>query len=74
MLHGSSDWRLKSENSLRLALEFEKHNIPYRLVVFEGGDHILKEHEAEKKEEVLKWFNKYLKIDEKLPNVEYHGY
>ncbi|WP_408031166.1 alpha/beta hydrolase family protein [Tenacibaculum xiamenense] len=74
MLHGSSDWRAKPEHSLNLALQFEKHKIPYRLIVFEGGDHGLTKHNDEVNEQVLKWFNRYLKNNEKLPNVEYHGY
>ncbi|MEZ4800180.1 MAG: prolyl oligopeptidase family serine peptidase [Flavobacteriales bacterium] len=36
MLHGNSDWRVKPEQSLKLALEFEKHRIPFRLVMFEA--------------------------------------
>ena len=30
MLHGNSDWRVKPEQSLNLALEFEKYRIPER--------------------------------------------
>ncbi|SEB45942.1 Prolyl oligopeptidase family protein [Tenacibaculum sp. MAR_2009_124] len=74
MLHGSSDWRVKAKHSLNLALQFEKYKIPYRLVVFEGGDHGLTGHSNEVNEQVLKWFNRYLKNNEKLPNVEYHGH
>ena len=73
MLHGNADWRVKSEQSLRLALEFEKHRIPYRLIIFEGGDHIISEHVNEVDQEVVNWFNRYLKNDEPLPNMEYHG-
>lgn len=73
MLHGNSDWRVKPEQSLNLALEFEKNRVPYRLIVFEGGDHGISEHKNEVNEQVLKWFDKYLKNDEKLPNMEYHG-
>ena len=36
MLHGNADWRVKPEQSLKLALEFEKYRIPYRLIIFEG--------------------------------------
>lgn len=73
MLHGNADWRVKSEQSLKLALEFDKYRIPYKLIVFEGGDHGISEHEYERDKEVLKWFNKYLKNDEPCPNMEYHG-
>lgn len=73
MLHGNSDWRVKPEQSLNLALEFEKHRIPYRLIMFEGGDHGISEHQEEVQEQVLKWFDRYLKNGEILPNMEYHG-
>jgi dipeptidyl aminopeptidase/acylaminoacyl peptidase len=73
MLHGSSDWRVKPQQSLNLALEFEKNRIPYRLIMFEGGDHGISEHKKEVNEQVIKWFDKYLKNGEKLPNMEYHG-
>ena len=73
ILHGNSDWRVKPAQSLNLALEFEKHRIPYRLIMFEGGDHGISEHKDEVNQQVLKWFDKYLKNDEQLPNMDYHG-
>lgn len=73
MLHGSSDWRVKPEQSLNLALEFEKYKVPYRLIMFEGGDHGISEHKTEVNKEVINWFNRYLKNNKPLPNTEYHG-
>ncbi len=73
MLHGNADWRVKSTNSLRLALEFEKHRIPYRLKIFEGGDHGISEFRTEYDKDVIDWFDKYLKNEAPLPNMEFHG-
>lgn len=73
MLHGSSDWRVKTTNSLRLALEFEKHRIPYRLKIYEGANHGIREFREDVNKEVMNWFNRYLKQGEELPNMEYHG-
>lgn len=73
MLHGNSDWRVKPEQSLNLALEFEKNRIPYRLIMFEGGSHGIMEHKDEVNKQVLNWFDRYLKNNEQLPNTEYHG-
>ena len=73
MLHGNADWRVKPEQSLKLALEFEKFRIPNRLIMFEGGDHGISEHRNEVDEEVMNWLDKYLKNNEPLPNMEYHG-
>ncbi len=73
MLHGNADWRVKPEQSLNLALEFEKYRIPYRLIMFEGGDHGISEHKKEVDKHVVNWFNRFLKNNEELPNMEYHG-
>ncbi|VXB92083.1 Peptidase [Flavobacterium sp. 9AF] len=73
LLHGNSDWRVKPEQSLRMALAFTEHRIPYRLIVFEGADHGITEFRDEVDEAVVDWFNKYLKEGATLPNMEYHG-
>lgn len=73
LLHGNSDWRVKSEHSLRMALEFDKHRIPYRLIIYEGADHGISEYRTEVDDQILDWFNKYLKEDTPLPNMEFHG-
>lgn len=64
MLHGNADWRVTSSNSLKLALEFDKYKIPYRLKIFEGGDHGLRKFRDEVDQEVLNWFNRFLKNSE----------
>lgn len=73
MLHGNADWRVKPEQSLTLALAFEQHRIPYRLIMFEGGDHGISEHKKEVHQQVINWFDKYLKQEADLPNMKYHG-
>lgn len=73
ILHGNSDWRVKSEQSLKLALEFDKNRIPYKLIIFEGGDHGISEHRNAVDEQVIQWLDKYLKDNRQLPNMEYHG-
>ena len=73
LLHGNADWRVKPEQSLRMAMEFEKYRVPYRLIMFEGGDHGISEHRAEVDEQVIRWFDRYLKKAEPLPLMEYHG-
>ncbi|WP_044402739.1 S9 family peptidase [Lacinutrix sp. Hel_I_90] len=73
VLHGNADWRVKSTNSLKLAFEFEKYRIPYRLTIFDGGDHGITEYKEEVNEDVISWFDRFLKADAVLPNMEYHG-
>ena len=64
---------MKSTQSLRLALEFEKHRIPYRLIIFEGADHGISEFREETLEHTLSWFDKYVRHGVPLPDMEYHG-
>ncbi len=73
IMHGNSDWRVKSTHSLKLAIELDKHRIPYRLKIFEGADHGIKQYRSEVNEDVIFWFNRFLKRGEKLPNMEFHG-
>jgi len=73
LMHGNADWRVKSTQTLQLALEFEKHRIPYRLKIFEGADHGISEFREEVDQEVIGWFNRYLKGVSALPDMEFHG-
>ena len=72
-MHGNSDWRVKSIESIMLAAELDKHRVPYRLLIFEGGDHGLSEYRNEFYEQLFAWFDKYLKKDASLPDMEFHG-
>ena len=73
IMHGNADWRVKSIESIMLAAELDKHRVPYRLMIFEGGDHGVTEHRDEYYEQLLGWFGKYLKKDMPLPDMEFHG-
>ena len=73
MLHGNSDWRVKATQSLRMAMEFDKYRVPYKLIIYEGGDHGINEHKEKVNTQIINWLNRYLKGDKTLPNMEYHG-
>ncbi len=73
LLHGTSDWRVIPEQSIKMALELQKYKVPYRLVMFEGGDHGLSEFNKEVDDQVKAWFDKYLKNNQPLPNLKPHG-
>ena len=73
ILHGGADWRVKPSQSLDMAAELTKHKIPYRLMIFEGGDHGLSEHKLEVNAAVVNWFDRFLKGREMLPETEFHG-
>lgn len=71
LLQGNLDWKVKANLVLELALEFEKYLIPYRLVMFDKGKHAIKEHRDEVFEQLTRWFNRYLRDRESLPDVDY---
>ena len=73
MLHGTSDWRVVPQMAFDLAEAFNSAKVPYRLVMFEGGDHGLNEHNEEVNRQVRMWFDRFVKNGEKLPDLEPHG-
>ena len=73
LLHGTSDWRVIPEESLNMAAELQKEKVPYSLVMYEGGDHGLSEFRQEVDDQVKVWFEKYVKNNHALPNLEPHG-
>lgn len=71
MLHGNADWRVKTKNALKLAIRFDELRIPYRLKVYEGADHSIIKFRKEVDQDILDWFNRYLKEKERVPNMDY---
>lgn len=58
---------------MKLTIELEKERVPFRLIMFEGADHGINEFDADVLEQVSSWFDRFLKNEEALPNMEYHG-
>ena len=73
MVHGTSDWRVKPPCALELAMEFDKYRIPYKLIMYDGADHAITEHKQDVYNQVLIWFDRFLKNNEPVPDMEYHG-
>ncbi len=73
IMHGNADWRVKSTQSLRLAMALDRERVPYRLIIFEGADHGISEFRDEVTAQAIKWFHRYLINDEEPPDMEYHG-
>lgn len=61
LLHGNADDRVLPHDSLDLSYKLLELKIPFRLVMFEGGDHFLKSHRKEVDIVRKEWFKKYLK-------------
>lgn len=61
IIHGNEDRRVLPHDSLDLSYKLLDLNIPYRLVMLEGGDHFLKSHRKEVNDMRKNWFETYLK-------------
>ena len=61
LLHGGNDKIVSPQQSLKMSEKMNHLNIPYRLVIFEDGDHFLKNHRKEVDKLRRFWFDKYLK-------------
>jgi len=73
IVHGTADWRVVPQMALDLSAACIAHQVPHRLVLFEGGDHGLSEFTDEVDSMIFEWFDKYLKREEPLPNLQLHG-
>ena len=73
ILHGTSDWRVVPRMAIDFSEKLLQHKIPYRLVLFEGGDHGILEYREEVDKMVVEWFDRYVKNGEPLPDLVPHG-
>jgi dipeptidyl aminopeptidase/acylaminoacyl peptidase len=73
IMHGSSDWRVNPLDSIEMSKAMYERKIPHRFILFEGADHGITEYKNEYFNQTLNWFNRYLKSDEKLPDMKHHG-
>ena len=60
ILHGTADKRVLPHDSLDLSYQLIKHEIPFRLVMLEDGDHFMKKHRKEVDDMRKAWYKKYL--------------
>jgi dipeptidyl aminopeptidase/acylaminoacyl peptidase len=71
--HGTADWRVNPLDSMELAESLYKQKVPYRLIVYGGGDHGLTEFREKVDQETIEWFDRFVKNGETLPNLKPHG-
>jgi len=60
ILHGAADKRVLPHDSLDLSYKLLKHEIPFRLVMLEGGDHFMRKHRKEVDLMRKNWYENYL--------------
>jgi dipeptidyl aminopeptidase/acylaminoacyl peptidase len=73
ILHGTGDWRVDPTHALDMAGLLLAAKRPYRLVMFEGGDHGLSEFRDEVDDLVDDWLDRYVRDGESWPSLEPHG-
>lgn len=73
IMHGTADWRVNPLDSIQLVEKLYKQKVPFRLVMFEGGDHSISEYKKERDELAYTWFERFVKNKEHLPNLKPHG-
>ncbi len=73
ILHGTSDWRVVPQMAIEFSEKLLQHKIPYRLVLFEGGDHGILEYREKVDKMVVEWFDRYVKNGEPPPDLVPHG-
>ena len=61
IIHGGKDETVSPIQSLKLSNKFYEEGFLYRLIIFENGDHLLKNYRKEVDEQRKLWFDKYLK-------------
>jgi len=61
IIHGTEDERVLPHDSMELSYKLLELNIPFRLLMLEGGDHFMKKHRKEVDEMRRKWYEKYLR-------------
>lgn len=60
LLHGEQDKSVSVLDVLELAEKFVIHEIPFKLIVYEGDDHLLSRHRRESQEEIKAWFDQHI--------------
>lgn len=61
LVHGGADERVHPTQTLRMATALHEHLHPFRLVLFEGGDHSLTEHMEEIYALAQNWLGRYVR-------------
>lgn len=74
VLHGTADWRCPPKsNAIDAAAALLQARQPFRLVLFEGGQHGLAEHREEMVRLMRDWLDRYVRDRKPWPSLEPHG-
>jgi len=73
ILHGTGDRRVEPEQSLHLALELQRLQFPYKLILYDNADHILAGRRNESDYDIRWWLDHYVRDRAPIPKTGPHG-
>jgi dipeptidyl aminopeptidase/acylaminoacyl peptidase len=74
VLHGTADWRAKPKtNAINMAAALYDVKHPFRMILFEGGQHGISEHREEVDRVTREWLDRYVRDRKPWPSLEPHG-
>lgn len=73
LLHGTGDRRVTPDHSLCLALELQRIQHPYKLVMYDNADHVLAGRRNESNADIRWWLDTYVMHKAPLPRTGPHG-
>jgi dipeptidyl aminopeptidase/acylaminoacyl peptidase len=74
ILHGTADWRAPVKtNAIDMAAALLAAKVPFRMVLFEGGQHGISEHRDEMRRIMRDWLDTYVRDRKPWPSLEPHG-
>lgn len=73
IFQGTADWRVPANQVLDLVNKLYECKHPARFILYEGGQHSLIEHRENYYDQMISWFNTYLRNKKSWPSTELHG-
>lgn len=73
LLHGTADWRVSPRDAMDMADRLYTLKRPFRMLLFEGGDHSLTEFRKEVHDATRAFLDRYVRDGLPWPSMEAHG-
>ncbi|MEP7162444.1 MAG: prolyl oligopeptidase family serine peptidase [Candidatus Moraniibacteriota bacterium] len=73
LMYGTSDWRVNPQTALQFSEKLINLEIPFRLVMFEGDDHMLTKNWLESRALGVNWLDRFVRNNEEIPDMKKHG-
>lgn len=73
IFQGTADWRVPTNQVLDFVNKLYECKHPFRFILYEGGQHSLIEHRENYYDQMINWFNTYLRDKKSWPLLDVHG-